>query len=68
MWIWQISFFSTYVADVMTSSVKTIQDIVWAFFFFLSGDFLLSAEEYHARGTSWQARVWLVFVCLSCPC
>ena len=51
-----MEFFATYVADVMTSSVKTTQDIAWTLCFFLSGDFMLSLKEYHAKGGSWQAR------------
>lgn len=50
----QVEFFATYVADVMTSSVKTTQDLAWTVCFFLSGDFLLDLEEYHETGGSWQ--------------
>ncbi|CAB1117872.1 unnamed protein product [Ectocarpus sp. CCAP 1310/34] len=50
----KVDFFATYVTDVMTSSVKTTQDIAWTFCFFLSGDFLLNLEDYHRKGLSWQ--------------
>ncbi|CAN0054746.1 unnamed protein product, partial [Ectocarpus sp. 6 AP-2014] len=50
----KVDFFATYVTDVMTSSVKTTQDIAWTFCFFLSGDFLLNLEDYHRKGSSWQ--------------
>eukprot|EP00752_Nemacystus_decipiens_P005274 g4784.t1 len=50
----KVEFFATYVADVMTSSVKTTQDIAWTFCFFFSGDFLLDLKDYHHRGGSWQ--------------
>ncbi|CAM9696047.1 unnamed protein product [Laminaria digitata] len=50
----KVEFFATYVADVMTSSVKTTQDIAWTICFFLSGDFLLGLKEYHVSGGSWQ--------------
>lgn len=52
----QVDFFATYVADVMTSSVKTTQDIAWGVCFFLSGDFLLDLNRYHETGVSWQVR------------
>ncbi|CAM9832553.1 unnamed protein product [Pylaiella littoralis] len=50
----KVDFFATYVTDVMTSSVKTTQDVAWSVCFFLSGDFLLSVEDYHGSGGSWQ--------------
>lgn len=50
----QVDFFSSYVADVMTSSVKTMQDMAWTACFFLSGDFLLEVADYHKSGDSWQ--------------
>ncbi|CAM9585643.1 unnamed protein product [Choristocarpus tenellus] len=38
----------------MTSSVKTTQDVAWTFCYFLSGDFLLSRDDFNAHGGSWQ--------------
>ncbi|CAN0168433.1 unnamed protein product, partial [Hapterophycus canaliculatus] len=49
-----VDFFVTYITDVMTSSVKTTQDIAWTICFFMSGDFLRDLEDYHLKGGSWQ--------------
>lgn len=50
----QVDFFATYVADVMTSSVKTTQDLAFTACFFLSGDFLMDLKDYHDHGGAWQ--------------
>lgn len=51
----KVDFFATYVADVMTSSVKTTQDLAYTVSFFLSGDFLLDLNHYKKYSGSWQA-------------
>jgi hypothetical protein len=53
----QVDFFATYTADVLTSSVKTILDIVWTIGFFVSGDFLLHRKAWLGRdlhSSSWE--------------
>ncbi|CAM9155842.1 unnamed protein product [Discosporangium mesarthrocarpum] len=50
----KVEFFATYMADVMSSTVKTYQDIVWSFCFFCSGDFLLTPHEFRHLGNTWQ--------------
>jgi len=63
------TFFETYVADVFTSLVKVLLDLLWTVCFIFSGDFLLpdqvdTAEDRHG----WQHAKWYknieVIICL----
>ncbi len=56
----QVDFFGTYVADVMTSSVKTLLDLSWTIGYFVSGDFLLSRHKWKARPVEdvWEEYRW----------
>ena len=40
------TFFSTYVADVITSMIKILQDWAWTFCYLLSGDFMVKDYKY----------------------
>jgi len=53
------TFFHTYIADVMTSMVKVLQDILWTGCFVVSGDFLLSESDPRELQTQiWARSVW----------
>ena len=79
MWetVWQVitapmsspTFFHGYVGDIFTSMVKIFQDLVWSFFFVLSGDWLISedlpASAYHPwLRSTWYTNVLIPLVTL----
>ncbi len=48
------------MADVMTSSVKTLLDLSWAAGYFISGDFLLDDKTWKKRHVEdmWEENTW----------
>lgn len=52
------SFFHSYVGDIFTSTVKVFQDLVWTFFFIISGDWLLSEDLPASTKHGWSRTVW----------
>jgi EXS family/SPX domain len=68
MWenIWQVlkaplsspTFFHGYIGDIFTSMVKVFQDLVWAFFFVASGDWLISEDSTDSTYHSWSRSTW----------
>ena len=49
----EVRFVDTYVADVLTSMVKVLQDLLWAACFFASGDFARPASEKRLFTATW---------------
>lgn len=63
------TFFGNYVADVITSMVKILQDWAWTFCFFLSGDFLSTQKDFFKDPhRHWQASVAYVNVLIPLLC
>ena len=68
MWenIWQVvkaplsspTFFHGYIGDIFTSLVKVFQDLVWAFFFVVSGDWLISEDSAASTYHEWSRSTW----------
>lgn len=63
------TFFHTYVADVFTSMVKVLLDLLWTFCFIFSGDFLNIDTVDTGKGRhEWQRTHWyknlVVIICL----
>ena len=67
MWnaIWKVvstpmtspSFFHSYVGDIFTSMVKVFQDLVWTFFYMLSGDFM-DHKDRLKKAEPWSKTTW----------
>jgi EXS family/SPX domain len=68
MWenIWQVlkaplsspTFFHGYIGDIFTSLVKVFQDLVWALFFVVSGDWLVSEDSAESTYHLWSSSTW----------
>jgi EXS family/SPX domain len=52
------SFFQGYVGDIFTSMVKIFQDLVWTFFFIVSGDWQISEDSRDSAQHAWSKTRW----------
>lgn len=65
------SFFHTYVADVLTSMVKIILDLLWTICFIVSGDFLIpdtidnaNDSRHQWQHSRWYKQILVPIICL----
>lgn len=63
-----VTFFHTYIGDVLTSMVKVFQDIAWTLGFILSGDFLVPEEDTTSAVRAWQSSFWYKNVLIPLIC
>ena len=52
------TFFLGYVGDIFTSLVKVFQDLVWTFFFVISGDWMISEDLGASTKHRWSRHAW----------
>jgi|UPI000581A97B hypothetical protein len=56
------SFYHGYVGDIFTSMVKVFQDLAWTFFFFASGDWLISEDSSKSTKHKWAKTTWYAHI------
>ena len=52
------TFFHGYVGDIFTSLVKVFQDLIWTFFFVISGDWMISEDLKASTKHHWSRHPW----------
>ncbi|GMH72957.1 hypothetical protein TrST_g2521 [Triparma strigata] len=64
------TFFSTYIADVVTSMIKNLQDWAWTFCYIFQGAYMQHHKEYqkhperHWQNQFWYTNILIPLICL----